>query len=1009
MIGSTIRAPEYRVVRFDIGADPADLAVRQLRPTRAVRVITDRTLLRRRIQEVLRSTAGRGKWEMRSYRELVQHLWKDVHGSDPDGYSKYDAELQAFLEMLPGRKVPQIDRRPLVILEGQRLPSEFYRVITHLGISAVVGVDPGAVVTAEGSTISEIVVALGNAPLERYRGDVPATAVLELIAAVDPARRALPAGAPSTSMKPAVRCFDSTAEEAQMVVKMAAENPDDSIGVLLPTVELINDFAKRLRDAGGRFQWYHHSHAQLSQFDRITFDCGGIKLLSWASSAGLRFDQVVLPQLHYVDEQFFTKNLPVLGVTAKRELVLSYTGDGLPTALAALPSHLVDFSDATGAVGWEAGAPFRHDDPAMTRQVAPPDAEPARAVLRDDRLLPTHRQRVLTAQEEVSLALLMRGGRVPLSEELPAGYRAGLSAGDERAVAFDAMITHNLGLVRKYAGNYSTEHWDFDDLVQVGVIGLMRAVEKFDASMGLKFSTYASWWINQAIGRAMPEGLTIRVPVHMWEVARKVAAVRSRLTTSDRSPSAEEIAERAEVPVDKVVLCLEILSGVRSLDEPVRGAPDLSLWDVVISESAQHFDEVLDRREVTEHVQAALRLLGDRDADVLRLRFGFGDEDPMTLDRIGGRYSVTRERIRQIENRSKSKLREYLCGGMPARRSKSSRGARPPRRAPHPAIGQPAVPAEIDPTTLPPAIGESAADSLVRFITEQVVLSETTSLAVVFGSDDALWCRISYRGTGDSVRAVLRASMGGVQALRGLLATVDQITTLVSDHPDGIALHVRRDRWTASRVHFRLPSALPSDDEQPWTMISLSAPGVALTGVTALAAEVSTGLGVALGPRIRHNGLLVAVNGKPVPAADPFLWGNPATQDLGREEISTTRCAVTANPYVLPHPGRLREDDTAQVGDPARWGVRQGLYLRSEGRYLLWGGWWGLPGFGEHELSSLVRVDLEVEADQLPLWGFDGPGPIGPPPALVPRLAAVASVASKRSEAVWTSHRKDSA
>ena len=107
--------------------------------------------------------------------------------------------------------------------------------------------------------------------------------------------------------------------------------------------------------------------------------------------------------------------------------------------------------------------------------------------------------------------------------------------------------------------------------------------------------------------------------------------------------------------------------------------------------------------------------------------------------------------------------------------------------------------------------------------------------------------------------------------------------------------------------------------------------------------------------------------------------------------------------------GSTIEGDVAQVGHPAQWRARQGLYLRSEGRYLLRGGWWDLPGFQEDDMSSLVRVDLEIEADQTGLWGFEGPGPISPPTALVPRLAAVAAVARRRSEAVWAIDRKDSA
>jgi hypothetical protein len=241
------------------------------------------------------------------------------------------------------------------------------------------------------------------------------------------------------------------------------------------------------------------------------------------------------------------------------------------------------------------------------------------------------------------------------------------------------------------------------------------------------------------------------------------------------------------------------------------------------------------------------------------------------------------------------------------------------------------------------------------------------------------------------------------------MAGIGELATWVSDQPAGIVLRGRQDQWTASKASARTPAALPFGDEDTWTMISMCAPGPAFAAATNLAAQVSAGLGAVLAPRIRDNGLLVAVNGKHVRATDPFLWSNPATQDLGQEEIAAAGCAVTANPYVLPHPNRLREGDDVQVGRPEEWLAHQGLYLRSEGRYLLRGGWWGLPGFRQEDASSLVRIDLEIEAGQQTHWGFDGPGPISPPAALAPRLAAVASVARKRSEAVWATERKDSA
>jgi RNA polymerase primary sigma factor len=281
----------------------------------------------------------------------------------------------------------------------------------------------------------------------------------------------------------------------------------------------------------------------------------------------------------------------------------------------------------------------------------------ARRVLARDRTDPRPSSRILTADEEVGLAVLMRGPKIPISQELPPGYRVGLAPDEDRARAFDALVIHNLRLVSSISQDHVGRGLDWDDLDQNGRLGLIRAVEKFDASKGYKFSTYATWWIRQAIDRGLAdEGRTIRIPVYMAERLQKVMRVRNRLLEEQGDAPLTEICAKTGYEPDDVIQCLRLSRGILSLEAPLADAVEFSLADVLPDPAWADMEEMLDRAALQMLVRRALSSLTPREATVLSQRFGFDGAEPMTLDAIGREFGVTRERIRQIERQAKDKL-----------------------------------------------------------------------------------------------------------------------------------------------------------------------------------------------------------------------------------------------------------------------------------------------------------------------------------------------------------------
>ncbi|MFE3030910.1 sigma-70 family RNA polymerase sigma factor [Streptomyces canus] len=312
--------------------------------------------------------------------------------------------------------------------------------------------------------------------------------------------------------------------------------------------------------------------------------------------------------------------------------------------------------------GGEGGEPSASEKPgtgAEGRDIAAAVVA-ALAVLEEDRFRRRPGDCLLKAEVEVGLAVLLRGGADLMGQEPDAEELSRLPSGDLRIRARNCLVLHNQRLVHSLIRPYLEQGLDYEDLFQVGALGLMRAARKFDPAKGYKFSTYATWWVRQQITRAIAdEGALIRIPVHMHEQMRKVAAAERALAARGRSASVVDVAVQCDMTVQKVEEIRKLSRRTDSLDRVIGDGATLGDF-VGASHALPSVEQGVVNTLLLEDAMAVVDTFSERDARVLVRRLGLDGDEPSTLDELGREFGVTRERIRQVESKALSAFRARL-------------------------------------------------------------------------------------------------------------------------------------------------------------------------------------------------------------------------------------------------------------------------------------------------------------------------------------------------------------
>ncbi|WP_460852929.1 RNA polymerase sigma factor [Nocardioides montaniterrae] len=350
---------------------------------------------------------------------------------------------------------------------------------------------------------------------------------------------------------------------------------------------------------------------------------------------------------------------PVIGADGKKVLP-DIPDDQFETDVKTDPTIKQDEEEASATSTFVVSAADETDEPAQQVMVAGATADPVKDYLKQIGKVP-----LLNAELEVELATRIEAGLFA-DEKLAKGGKISAKLQDELEWisedgkrAKNHLLEANLRLVVSLAKRYTGRGMLFLDLIQEGNLGLIRAVEKFDYTKGYKFSTYATWWIRQAITRAMADqARTIRIPVHMVEVINKLARVqRQMLQDLGREPTPEELAKELDMTPEKVVEVQKYGREPISLHTPLGEDGDSEFGDLIEDSEAIVPADAVSFTLLQEQLHAVLDTLSEREAGVVSMRFGLTDGQPKTLDEIGKVYGVTRERIRQIESKTMSKLR----------------------------------------------------------------------------------------------------------------------------------------------------------------------------------------------------------------------------------------------------------------------------------------------------------------------------------------------------------------